>query len=107
MREILEELLSSIYASSNEDGGMKVSSIWVSADESEAVSSALAPKLRQAERGVEELLFEVVTLQVSLYSHLHSIPFWVGAGEGRALQGCQERHLHRLTAKFVRTALLC
>ena len=65
MRDILEELLSSIYASSNEDGEVKASSIWVSADESEAVSSALAPKLKQAERGVEELLFEVVTLQVA------------------------------------------
>ena len=66
MRDILEELLSSIYASSSEDGGMHANSIWVSADESEAVSSALAPKLKQAERGVEELLFEVVTLQVCL-----------------------------------------
>ena len=67
MRDILEELLSSIYASSSEDGGSKVTSIWVSSDESEAVSSALAPKLQQAEQGVEELLFEVVTLQVRLY----------------------------------------
>lgn len=66
MRGVLEELLSSIYASNNEDGNTMVSSIWVSADESAAVSSALAPKLRQAEEGVERLLFEVVTLQVFL-----------------------------------------
>ena len=73
MRGVLEELLSSIYASNNADGRSPVSSIWVSADESEAVSSALAPKLRQAEEGVEKLLFEVVTLQVG--SLILKIPF--------------------------------
>ena len=56
--------------SGSEEGGMEANSIWVSADESEAVSSALAPKLKQAEKGVEELLFEVVTLQVIMHPPL-------------------------------------
>ena len=68
MRGVLEELLSSIYAHNNSSEGQGAeSSIWVSPDESEAVSSALAPKLRQAAEGVERLLFEVVTLEVSLF----------------------------------------
>lgn len=75
MRGVLEELLGSIYAHENSsEGQTSASSIWVSPDESEAVSSALAPKLQQAAEGVERLLFEVVTLEVSIPKYCLSLP---------------------------------
>lgn len=38
--------------------------MWISADESEAISATLLPKLKKTWRAHEDLLFEAITLQV-------------------------------------------
>lgn len=41
--------------------------MWISADESEAISATLLPKLKKTWRAHEDLLFEAITLQVVRY----------------------------------------
>lgn len=47
-------------------GGFPVvlNNLWLGADEGEAVASALVPKLQKTKVAVEQLLFEVATLEV-------------------------------------------
>lgn len=43
--------------------------MWISADESEAISATLLPKLKKTWRAHEDLLFEAITLQVAVCNH--------------------------------------
>ena len=47
--------------------------MWISADESEAISATLLPKLKKTWRAHEDLLFEAITLQVVHYNTISSI----------------------------------
>lgn len=45
--------------------------LWLGQEEGEAVASALIPKLQKTKVAVEQLLFEVATLEVSMAATLH------------------------------------
>lgn len=40
--------------------------LWLGREEGEAIAAALGPKLQKTKGAVEQLLFEVATLEVSL-----------------------------------------
>lgn len=48
----------------NEGFPAVLGNLWLGAEEAQAVASALLPKLEKTRKEVEELLFEVVTLEV-------------------------------------------
>lgn len=54
--------------------------LWLGQDEAQAVASALLPKLEKTRKEVEELLFEVVTLEVGAGS-LVLVCVCVGGGD--------------------------
>ena len=66
MKAMLISKMANIYQSTSEDMSMSAPSIWSSPDDQDAVATALSPKLQKAQGGVTELLYEVVTLEVSL-----------------------------------------
>ena len=74
LQQVLESRLGSLEesaaaASSSARGGEKTggsSSLWLSADESEALDAALSPRLERAAARARDLLFEVATLSAAL-----------------------------------------
>lgn len=66
LRESLVDKLTGIYSAMN--GGFPVvrENLWLGKEEGQAIESALSPKLEKTRHAVEELLFEVVTLEVAL-----------------------------------------
>jgi hypothetical protein len=64
LRDTLVDKLASIYDVAN-NGAAGIRSIWISGDDGDAVMSAVSSKLGVSEEGIEKLLFEVVSLQVS------------------------------------------
>lgn len=89
MKSMLISKMASIFQSTSEDPEIRSPSIWSSDDDQDSVSTALAPKLMKAQKGVQELLFEVVTLEVSLKSiSLKSLPLLRKKNKvGAAIQG--------------------
>lgn len=68
MRKMLVSKLAGVYRSLDSEGSSAPSSVWSSEDETEAVTAAVAPKLARVQEDVKRLLFEVVTLEVKLFS---------------------------------------
>jgi MoxR-like ATPase len=74
LQQVLESRLGSLEesaaaASSSARGGEETggsSSLWLSADESEALDAALSPRLERAAARARDLLFEVATLSAAL-----------------------------------------
>ena len=44
---------------------MVLDNLWLGLEEGEAIAAALGPKLQKTKTNVEQLLFEVATLEVS------------------------------------------
>ncbi|KAL3147397.1 hypothetical protein ABBQ38_014463 [Trebouxia sp. C0009 RCD-2024] len=63
LRESLTDKLISLKSSQGTGIG---GNMWISADESEAISATLLPKLKKTWRAHEDLLFEAITLQVAV-----------------------------------------
>ncbi|KAL4443602.1 hypothetical protein ABPG75_011339 [Micractinium tetrahymenae] len=66
LRRALTDKLAGIYATMNEGFPTVLGNLWLGRDEAEAVASALLPKLEKTRKEVEDLLFEVVTLEVAV-----------------------------------------
>jgi hypothetical protein len=76
LRSALESELRIVSgAASGEVPGSEGADLWLGAEEAEAAASALRPKLSNAQKAIEALLIEVVTLEVqSLHSLLTDDP---------------------------------
>lgn len=64
LREVLTDKLADISTSLNGDSPAVADNLWLGADESAAVASALLPKLEKTKQEIGQLLFEVVQLEV-------------------------------------------
>ena len=64
MKSMLVSKMASIYQSTSEDPEVAAPSIWSNEDEQDSIRTALSPKLMKAQKGVQALLYEVVTLEV-------------------------------------------
>lgn len=64
LREVLTEKLADVSTSLTGDFPAVSDNLWLGADESQAVASALVPKLEKTKQEIGQLLFEVVQLEV-------------------------------------------
>lgn len=61
---MLTDKLADVSTSLNGDSPAVADNLWLGADESAAVASALLPKLEKTKQEIGQLLFEVVQLEV-------------------------------------------
>lgn len=66
MREVLTDKLGEVVASLAGDFPAVTDNLWLGEDESQAVASALVPKLEKTRQDISMLLAEVVTLEVNV-----------------------------------------
>ncbi|PRW56633.1 ATPase associated with various cellular activities AAA_5 isoform A [Chlorella sorokiniana] len=66
VRDTLVNKLAGVYSAMEGGFPAVTGNLWLGQDEAQAVASALLPKLEKSRKEVEDLLFEVVTLEVAL-----------------------------------------
>ncbi|KAI7840670.1 hypothetical protein COHA_005592 [Chlorella ohadii] len=66
VRETLVNKLAGVYSAMEGGFPAVMGNLWLGQEEAQAVASALLPKLEKSRKEVEDLLFEVVTLEVLL-----------------------------------------
>jgi hypothetical protein len=64
LRKTLKSMLASAYARA-QNGSFVKRSIWFSEDDADAVTTAFTHKLVKAKKGLQKLLYEVVSIEVS------------------------------------------